>query len=265
MRRMAVLLPFLLLAQALRLATTTSVYDSGLLDRLLPAFTQATGVKVGVVAVGTGQALALAERKDADAVLVHAPDLEAQYRKRGFLAEGYCLAKNRFLLVGPQEDPAGVREAKDVLEAMRRVASAKAPFVSRGDRSGTHLKELALWEKAGIRPGPPWYLESGAGMGQTLVLAAEKRAYTLSDLATYLTVGKKRGLSPLYDRDDPLLLNQYSVYVVPGSPRLEEARKLRDFLASEEAVRRMLGLQVEGQPLFQPLKGRCLFPVNGSR
>jgi tungstate transport system substrate-binding protein len=208
MRAFWLLLPFLLWAQALRLATTTSVYDSGLLDRLLAPFPH----PVQVLAVGTGQALRLAERKDVDAVLVHAPDLEGEALARGRIAQGLCLAENHFLLAGPEEDPARVREAREVFEALRRIARAQAPFVSRGDRSGTHLKELELWRRAGIAPKGPWYLESGAGMAQTLVLAAEKGAYTLTDLATFLTVGKKRGLKALYRREDPLLRNRYSYY-----------------------------------------------------
>jgi len=261
MRAFWLLLPFLLWAQALRLATTTSVYDSGLLDRLLAPFPQ----RVQVLSVGTGQALRLAERKDVDAVLVHAPDLEAQALKKGHIAEGLCLAENHFLLAGPKEDPAQVRAARDVLEALRRIAQAQALFVSRGDRSGTHLKELELWRRAGLSPRKPWYLESGAGMAQTLVLAAEKGAYTLTDLATFLTVGKKRGLKALYRREDPLLRNRYSYYVVPGSPKEEEAKALRRFLASEEAARLIEGLQVEGTPLFKALRGRCIIPPGGSR
>ncbi|RTG95507.1 ABC transporter substrate-binding protein [Thermus scotoductus] len=249
----------------LRLATTTSVYDSGLLDRLLPAFERAMGVRVEVLAVGTGQALRLAERKDVDAVLVHAPDLEGEALERGIIAQPFCLAQNSFLLVGPKGDPARIREAGDVLEALRRIARAQAPFVSRGDRSGTHLKELELWRKAGLTPEGGWYLESGAGMGQTLVLAAEKGAYTLSDLATYLTVGRKRGLEALYRREDPLLLNQYTYYLVPQGAKAEEAEALRRFLATEEAARLVEGLQVEGTPLFKPLRGRCIIPRGGGR
>jgi tungstate transport system substrate-binding protein len=252
-------------ALGLRLATTTSVYDSGLLDRLLPAFTKASGVQVEVLAVGTGQALLLAERKDVDAVLTHAPELEEEALRRGIIAEPFCLAKNSFLLVGPAGDPAGVRGAEDIRAALRRIAQARALFVSRGDRSGTHLKELALWQAAGLIPQGDWYLESGAGMGQTLVLAAEKGAYTLSDLATYLTVGRKRGLVALYAREDPLLLNQYTYYVVPGGARVKEAQALRRFLATEEAARLVESLKVEGQTLFQPLRGRCIIPVSGGR
>lgn len=263
--RLLGLLPFLLLAEALRLATTTSVYDSGLLDRLLPLFEEASGVRVEVVAVGTGQALVLAERGDADAVLVHAPDLEAEALRKGYLSGRLCLAQNAFLLVGPPQDPARIREAKEVREALRRIARAQAPFVSRGDRSGTHLKELTLWQAAGVQPTPPWYLESGAGMGQTLVLAAEKGAYTLSDLATYLTVGRKRGLAALYQKEDPLLLNQYTYYLASRGARLEEAQKLRAFLASEAAAQRMAELKVEGTLLFRPLRGRCILPLGGSR
>jgi tungstate transport system substrate-binding protein len=149
MRAFWLLLPFLLWAQALRLATTTSVYDSGLLDRLLAPFPH----PVQVLAVGTGQALRLAERKDVNAVLVHAPDLEGEALARGRIAQGLCLAENHFLLAGPEEDPARVGE---VLEAFRRIARAQALFVSRGDRSGTHLKELELWRRAGIAPKGPW-------------------------------------------------------------------------------------------------------------
>jgi len=259
--RLLALLVLLGPALALRLATTTSVYDSGLLDRLLEAFFRETGVRVQVLAVGTGQALRLAERKDVDAVLVHAPSLEREALAQGTTAEPYCLAQNAFLLAGPEADPARVREAESVLEALRRIAAQKAPFVSRGDRSGTHLKELELWEKTGLKPQGPWYLESGAGMGQTLVLASEKGAYTLTDLATFLTVGKKRGLKALYTREDPLLLNQYAFHLVPGSPGEGEAQRLRAFLASEEAARIVAGLRVEGTPLFAPLRGRCVFPL----
>ncbi|WP_243027928.1 substrate-binding domain-containing protein [Thermus albus] len=250
---------------SLRLATTTSVYDSGLLDRLLPAFAKAEGLRVEVLAVGTGQALRLAQRGDVDAVLVHAPILEGEALRRGFIAEPFCLAQNAFLLVGPPQDPARVGEAGSVLEALRRIATAKAPFVSRGDRSGTHLKELELWQRAGLTPRGGWYLESGAGMGQTLVLAAEMGAYTLSDLATYLTVGRKRGLVALYRREDPLLLNPYTYYLVPKGARVMEARALRRFLATEEAARLVEGLQVEGSRLFKPLRGRCIIPRGGGR
>ncbi|WP_114313100.1 substrate-binding domain-containing protein [Thermus caldifontis] len=249
----------------LRLATTTSVYDSGLLDRLLPAFGRTTGVRVEVLAVGTGQALLLAERGDVDAVLVHAPSLEGEALGRGILARPLCLAQNRYLLVGPKGDPARVQEAGDIREALRRIARVQAPFVSRGDRSGTHLKERELWQKAGLTPKGSWYLESGAGMGQTLVLAAEKGAYTLSDWATYLTVGRRRGLVALYRRDDPLLLNRYTYYVVPRGAKAEEAEALRRFLATEEAARLVEGLRVEGAQLFKALRGRCIIPRGGGR
>ena len=244
-------------ALALRLATTTSVYDSGLLDELLSAFQKETGIQAEVLAVGTGQALAIAKRGDADAALVHAPALEAQAIREGWILAHTCLAYNAFILVGPPKDPARIREAGNVLEAMRRIAANQSPFVSRGDRSGTHLKELELWQKAGLSPSGRWYLESGAGMGQTLRLAWEKEAYTLSDTATYLTVGKKLGLEALYTKEDPELLNQYSFLIVKGGKE-EEARKLRDFLLSEEGQRR-IGAYRGG--IFKPLGGRCLIPV----
>lgn len=244
-------------ALALRLATTTSVYDSGLLDDLLPVSTKKTGIPVEVLAVGTGQALAIAKRGDADAALVHAPALEAQALQEDWVLAHACLAYNAFILVGPPKDPARIQEAKSILEALRRIAATQSPFVSRGDRSGTHLKELELWQKAGLKPSGSWYLESGAVMGQTLRLAWEKEAYTLSDTATYLTVGKGLGLSALYTREDPELLNQYSFLIVKGGKE-EEARKLMDFLLSEEGQRR-IGAYRGG--IFKPLGGRCLIPV----
>jgi tungstate transport system permease protein len=171
-----------------------------------------------------GQALRLAERKDVDAVLVHAHDLEGEALARGRIAQGLCLEGNHFLLAGPEEDPARVREAREVLEALRRIARAQAPFVSRGDRSGTHLKELELWRRAGIAPKGPWYLESGAGMAQTLVLAAEKGAYTLTDLATFLTVGKKRGLKALYRRETPFSATDTATTWCREAPRRRRPR-----------------------------------------
>ncbi len=243
-----------------RLATTTSVYDSGLLDALLLPFTQATGTRVEVLAVGSGQALRLAERGDVEAVLSHAPELEREGLKRGYIAQPLCLAQNAFLLVGPKEDPARVREAKGILEAFRRLA--QAPFVSRGDRSGTHLKERELWAKAGVKPHPPWYLEAGAGMGQTLVLAAEKRAYTLTDPATFLRQKERLDLLPLYARDEALLLNQYTFFLAPRGRNLEAAQRLWGFLKTQ-APRLIQGFRLGGQAPFKPLGGRCIIPLDG--
>ncbi len=257
-----------LAASPLRLATTTSVHDSGLLDAILPEFTEETGIPVEVIAVGTGQALAIAGRGDADAVLVHAPALEAKFlkEKKGILHT--CIAKNRFLIVGPPEDPAGVNEAKDAADAFRRIYEAGALFVSRGDNSGTHKKELMLWQAAGLDPrGKPWYLESGSGMGATLILADQKNAYTLTDLGTYLFMREKIRLRDLFNRDDPLMLNQYS-YMAVNPERFpwvnfEAAKKLRDYLVRPDVQEKIANYLKDrfGQSLFEPLYGRCVIPV----
>jgi len=257
-----------LAASPLRLATTTSVHDSGLLDAILPGFTAETGIPVEVIAVGTGQALAIAGRGDADAVLVHAPALEAQFlkEKKGVLHT--CIAKNRFLIVGPPQDPAGVRWETNVLNALRKIYLKGALFVSRGDNSGTHKKELELWQAAGLDPrGQPWYLESGSGMGATLVLASEKGAYTLTDLGTFLFMREKVRLEALFDRDDPRMINQYSYMAVNPERfpwvRFEAAKKLRDYLLRPEVQETIANYLKErfGQSLFEPLHGRCLIPV----
>ena len=257
-----------LAAGPLRLATTTSVHDSGLLDAILPGFTAETGIPVQVIAVGTGQALAIAGRGDADAALVHAPALEARFleEQKGVLHA--CLAKNRFLLVGPPEDPAGVRWETNVLNALRKIYLKGALFVSRGDNSGTHKKELELWRAAGLRPqGKPWYLESGSGMGATLVLASEKGAYTLTDLGTFLFMRDRVRLLALFDRDDPRMTNQYS-YMATNPERFpwvnfEGAKRLRAYLLRKD-VQEKIGAYLKdrfGQSLFEPLYGRCPIPV----
>ncbi len=252
----------------LRLATTTSVYDSGLLDAILPGFERETGLHVQVIAVGTGQALKIAGRGDADAVLVHAPALEAKFLRRGLGVHHRCVAKNRFLIVGPEADPAGVRGARDALDAFRSIYARGALFISRGDDSGTHKKERALWRAAGLVPdGRPWYLESGSGMGATLTLASEKGAYTLTDLGTFLYMRDKVRLLALFDRDDPWMLNQYG-YMEVNKKRFPwvnaaGARALGDYLLRPE-VQHMIGDYQRarfGRSLFTPLFGRCAVPV----
>ncbi len=257
-----------LAAAPLRLATTTSVNDSGLLDAILPGFTRETGVEVQVIAVGTGQALAIAGRGDADAVLVHAPDLEARFLRAGKGKGHACLAYNNFVIAGPAADPAGVAAAESALDAMRRIYRAGATFVSRGDNSGTYHRERALWKACGLEPrGRAWYLESGSGMGATLALAAEKQAYTLTDLGTYLFMRDKVDLADLFNRPEPLLLNQYG-YMVVNPERLpgvnyKAAYRLRAYLLRDD-VQRAIGAYMKarfGQSLFNPLFGRCKVEV----
>ncbi|HDI86047.1 MAG TPA: extracellular solute-binding protein [Candidatus Korarchaeota archaeon] len=250
----------------LRVTTTTSLYATGLLDLLADEFQEKyPGVSVQFIPVGSGEALRRASLGDADAVTVHAPSLEAQYIEEGYLVDGRIFAYNHFIVVGPPEDPAGVSGA-DPVEAMRRIYEAgergEALFVSRGDNSGTHVKELSLWEAAGLDPrGRPWYIESGSGMSQTLMLANEKRAYTLSDIGTYLKMSEKLPeLTILLDRGEELI-NIYSVYVVnpdkvPGvNYRL--AKAFADFLSSKEVqdLIASYGTEEFGRPLFYPTRG----------
>jgi tungstate transport system substrate-binding protein len=263
------LLGVALAAAPLRLATTTSVNDSGLLEALLPRFTRETGVPVQVIAVGTGQALALAGRGDADAVLVHAPDLEARFLREGKGVAHACVAYNNFVIAGPADDPAGVGAAADALDAMRRIYAVGATFISRGDNSGTYHRERALWRAAGLDPtGQPWYLESGSGMGATLTLAAEKRAYTLTDLGTFLFMQGRVDLEDLFNRPEPALLNQYG-YMVVNPERFphvnaEAAYALRAYLLRDDVQRAIGAYQRDrfGQSLFRPLYGRCKVEVS---
>lgn len=196
------------------LATTTSTENSGLLGFILPDFEEKTGITVKVVAVGTGQALKLGEDGNADVLLVHAPALEGAYMAGGYGVDRQPVMYNDFVILGPAEDPAGIRGLTSAPEAFRHIAEAKAVFASRGDESGTHVKEKDIWKAAGITPGGDWYRSIGQGMGQTLTAAAEMRAYTLSDRATFLTM-KAKGLAlEILVEGDANLLNPYSVIAV---------------------------------------------------
>jgi tungstate transport system substrate-binding protein len=199
---------------ALILATTTSTQDSGLLDELVPAFEKASGYKVKTVAVGTGQALKMGEQGNADVLLVHAPAKEVTFMKDGNGVDRRLVAHNYFLVVGPSADPAGIATTKTATEAFKKIAAAKATFVSRGDGSGTETKELAIWKKAGITPkGQSWYIQSGQGMGATLQIASQKQGYTLTDDATFAADASKLQLTSLV-KGDPFLLNIYHVISV---------------------------------------------------
>ena len=194
------------------LATTTSTYDSGLLDEIVPRFEEETGIKVKVIAVGTGAALRMAGEGNADAVLVHAPEAEAPYIASGDLVSGRLVMTNDFVIVGPPGDPAGAAAAPDLPAAIAAIA-VDGRFISRGDDSGTHKKELALWVSAGIDPAAVPREETGQGMGATLTIASERRAYTLTDRATYLALRDVLDLAVLVE-GDAALLNVYHVYVV---------------------------------------------------
>jgi tungstate transport system substrate-binding protein len=249
------------LSSTLILSTTTSTQDSGLLDVLVPLFEKKTGLTVKTLSVGTGQALVLAAKGEADVALVHAPALEKGYVAEGKLLNRRLVMYNDFVLIGPAEDPAKIKGLPTAAEAMRRIAEAQARFVSRGDRSGTNILELALWKQAGVEPKGAWYIESGQGMGQTLGIADDRRAYTLSDRGTYLAFQKRLALPILVEKDRPLL-NLYSVMEVnpANGPRVNAAagKAFADFLLSAEtqAVIRTFGVDKYGQPLFVPVAGK---------
>jgi tungstate transport system substrate-binding protein len=244
-------------APAVTLATTTSTQDSGLLDLLVPRFREQTGIEVKVVAVGTGQALELGRRGDADVLLVHDPTAEERFVAEGFGVERRPVMYNDFVLVGPTADPAGIRGEASAARALARIAGAGAPFVSRGDESGTHQKERALWRRAGAEPKGDWYVSAGAGMGQVLRMASEKRAYTLTDRGTYLALRKGLDLAVLVE-GDRVLANPYHVIVVSPArhPHVhaEAARRFADYLLAPEAQRLIaeFGTDRHGQPLFFP-------------
>lgn len=251
--------------RAILLATTTSTRDTGLLDVLVPLFEKKTGYTVKTIAVGTGQSLAMAARGEADVVLAHAPELERRYVAEGSLKNRRPVMHNDFILVGPPADPAGIQETRRAADAFGRIAARQARFVSRGDNSGTHNKERALWKAAGVTPAGRWYLESGQGMGATLIIASEKDAYTLTDRGTYLAFQKRIRLAILLEGDAPLL-NPYHVLVVDPvrHPKVNAAggKAFADFLVAPVAqeVIRTFGVEKYGQPLFFPDAGK---PVPG--
>ena len=245
------------------LATTTSTRDAGLLDSLLPVFEAKTGYHVKVIAVGSGQALEMGRRGDADVVLSHAPEAERTLTDSAYFVRRRLVMHNEFLIVGPANDPAGLRGLSDALAAFKRLAEHQAPFVSRGDRSGTHQRELSLWKQGGIEPPAPggWYIESGQGMGATLQLASEKGAYTLTDRATYLAWRDKIRLVPMVE-GDPQLYNVYHVLELNprNAPRINVrgGTALADFFVAAETQRLIgeFGKSRFGQSLFVPDAGK---------
>ena len=243
------------------LSTTTSTQDSGLLDVLIPLFEKQTGYSVKTISVGTGQALALAAKGDADVALVHAPSLEKQYVAEGKLLNRRLVMYNDFVIIGPKEDPAKARLAKSAVGALKAIEQAKASFVSRGDNSGTHVLEKALWKSAGVEPKGAWYIEAGQGMGATLGIANERNAYTITDRGTYLALGKRVSL-PILIEGDKALLNIYSVMEVnpANGPRINSAggKAFADFMVAPQTqnVIRSFGVEKFGQSLFVPVAGK---------
>ena len=244
------------------LATTTSTYDSGLLDTLVPIFEEQTEYEVKIIAVGTGQALAMGERGDADVLLVHAPSSELELVESGAAINRQLVMHNDFIIVGPEDDPAGIEGTTLAADAFATIHESEAAFISRGDDSGTHKKEKAIWESAGLDPeGQSWYKQSGQGMGATLQIANQKDHYTLSDRGTYLALSENLELVVLVE-GDPVFFNVYHVMQVnpqefdkvngPGGAAFV------DFMVSDSAqdIISDFGIDKFGQPLFVPDAGK---------
>ena len=239
--------------ERLRMSTTTSTENSGLLSVLLPPFETKCGCKVDVVAVGTGKALRLGEAGDVDVVFVHARKLEDQFVANGFGVDRRDVMYNDFVLVGPPGDPAGVGKTRSAPEAFRAISAKGSPFLSRGDESGTHQKEKEIWASAGIVPKGAWYVEAGQGMGEVLMMAAEKRGYALSDRGTYIAFRKKTDLVVLR-QGDANLWNPYGIIAVNPKrfpqAKYDLARKLIDFVTGPEGRSLISGYKVGGEQLF---------------
>ena len=238
-----------------RLATTTSTDNSGLLNALLPKFTEATGYQVHVIAVGTGKALRMGRDGDVDVVLVHARAAEDKFVAEGYGEKRYGVMYNDFVIVGPEADPAGVVGAKNASEALSKISDTGSPFVSRGDDSGTHKKERGLWKQAGITPEGSWYREAGQGMGKVLQIAAEMEAYTLTDRGTWLAYQDK---SPLQIRfqGDPLLFNPYGIIAVNPQrhpdTNYEGAKALIGWIISPQGQELIGDFRIGKNTLFTP-------------
>jgi len=242
--------------QRLILATTTSTADSGLLDVILPDFEERYNAEVDVIAVGTGQAIEMGEAGDADVLLVHSRAREDAFVAEGHGVERLAVMYNDFIIVGPAEDPAGIRGMTDAVAALTQIATQEATFISRGDDSGTHTKELALWESAGITPEGDWYVSAGQGMGDVLRMSDEQQAYTLSDRATYLALLAEELSLEILVEGDPALFNPYGVIAVnpethPGV-NYELAQQFVDWITAVETQTMIADYQQYGQSLFTP-------------
>jgi len=244
------------------LATTTSTQDSGLLDVLLPIFEKKTGYFVKTIAVGSGQSMAMGERGEADVLLVHSPEAEKKFMAEGYGINRRLVMHNDYIIVGPSTDPAKIKGLKSSTESFKKIASAKALFLSRGDNSGTNSKEKAIWKAAGINPErEKWYQQTGLGMGQTLNVTGEKKGYTLADRGTYLAMKKNLRLDILVE-GDAILLNIYHVIEINPAkwPKINVAggKAFADFMVSKETqdIIKTFGIEKFGSPLFFPDVGK---------
>ncbi|MBV6395336.1 MAG: Tungstate-binding protein TupA [Anaerolineales bacterium] len=240
------------------LVSTTSTQDSGLLDVLLPAFTEATGYKAILVATGSGQAIEIAKQGNADVILLHSPAAEKQFMADGWGVDRRLVMHNDFVIVGPQSDPASVHAQTSAADAFLAIFSSASTFVSRGDESGTHVKEKTVWQNAGLNPfDESWYIETGQGQGNTLSIASEKQGYALVDRGTFLAYQSNVDLKILFE-GDPILLNMYHVIVVNPEKwahvNLAGAQAFADFVTSPagQSIIAQFGVDKFGQPLFTP-------------
>lgn len=237
----------------IKLATTTSLDNSGLLAQILPVFTGETGIEVDIIAVGTGKALELGRAGDVDVLLVHAPDAEEEFISEGYGLDRYYVARNEFVIVGPEADPAGVDESSGTVDAIGRIHDQEAVFISRGDQSGTHKRELKIWDEAGLEPEGAWYIEVGQGMGAVLTMASELKGYALSDIGTFYSMEDHLDLVILHTGDE-LLENIYSVIPLNADlfPDLkhEQVTELIEWLTGPVCGNLINRYEVNGHRLF---------------
>ncbi|MEW5953789.1 MAG: substrate-binding domain-containing protein [Bacillota bacterium] len=237
------------------LATTTSTYDSGLLDVLVPAFEEKYGYEVHILSKGTGASLELGKRGDAHVMLVHAKDTELQLVEEGYFVDRHDVMYNDFIVLGPSADPAGIKGLTEAVEAFKKIAAAEQPFVSRGDESGTHIKEKSIWAEAGIEPAGSWYSSVGQGMGDTLNVANQMGAYTFADRGTYIAMKNNLNLEIVLE-GDPVLFNQYGVMATNPdkhpNTNYEGAKAFIEFMISSEGQGMIGDFKQHGESLFTP-------------
>jgi tungstate transport system substrate-binding protein len=239
----------------IKMATTTSTDNSGLLDSLLPEVRKQTGIEVQIIATGTGKAIKHGEHGDVDVIFVHAEKAEEKFVKDGFGIKRVPVMYNDFVIIGPDKDPAGVKGSTNAARTLKKIFSSKSSFISRGDDSGTHKKEISLWADAGVKPDGAWYMSAGQGMGAVLIIANEKQAYTLTDRGTFIAFEDKIKLKIMCE-GDPKLFNPYAVIAVNPEKhphvKKEAVLKFIDFLVSKQGQEMIRGFRKKGKQLFIP-------------